>query len=78
MTYSINKLPHKIKRETIIDVQEKPEVLKVAQDIIEHKKTTGTTKSAKKYNNYPQRQYSQEELDDLETKLLELAIQQNN
>lgn len=51
------------RRETIIDVQEKHQ---------ERQKTT------KQYNNYPQRQYSEQELDDLEAKLLELAIQQND
>lgn len=78
LTYSINKLPHKIKRETIIDVQAKPEVLKVAQDIIDHKKTTGTTKSAKQYNNYPQRQYTVSELENLEIQLLQIARIQND
>ena len=38
---------------------------------------TAMTKSASSYNNYPQRQYSQEELDDLESKLLALAVAQN-
>ncbi len=35
------------------------------------------TKSASSYNNYSQRQYSQTELDDLESKLLALAVAQN-
>ena len=85
VTYSINKLPHKIKRETIIDVQKNPVVLKIAQDILDSKKkqseqqgkqnTPHMTKSAQAYNNYSQRQYTQEELDELEAKLLELAVQ---
>lgn len=41
------------------------------------RQVTAMTKSASSYNNYPQRQYSQEELDDLESKLLALAVAQN-
>lgn len=41
------------------------------------KTTTHMTNSAENYNNYPQRQYTQEELDDLESKLLALAVQGN-
>lgn len=70
LTYSINKLPHKIKRETIVDIQDKPEVLKVAQDIIEHKKKSGSSESAKNYNSYEQRKYTKEQLEELESKLL--------
>ncbi len=38
----------------------------------------GMTKSHARYNNYSQRNYTQEELDDLEAKLLQLAIQQTD
>ena len=38
----------------------------------------GMTKSHARYNNYSQRNYTQEELDDLEAKLLRLAIQQTD
>ncbi len=41
------------------------------------RQVTAMTKSAINYNSYSQRQYSQEELDDLETKLLALAVAQN-
>ena len=36
------------------------------------------TKSAENYLNYPQRQYSEEELLELEMKLLALAVQGNS
>ena len=73
LTYSINKLPHKIKRETIIDVQAHPEVLKVAQDIIEHKKEAKKpVKNA--FNDIPQRTYSEEELAELEKQLLKRVL----
>ena len=39
------------------------------------KQILGMTKSARQYNSYSQRHYSQEELDELESKLLQLAIQ---
>ena len=41
------------------------------------RQVTAMTKSAINYNSYSQRQYSQEEFDDLETKLLALAVAQN-
>lgn len=66
VTYSINKYSHKIKRETIFDVQAKPETLKVAQDILDSKK------KSKKNTSYSSsgRVYSAEEMDTLEEKLL--------
>lgn len=42
---------------------------------LSQKPTTHMTKSAESFNNYPQRQYTKEELDDLESKLLALAVQ---
>lgn len=44
----------------------------------QEKQFMGMTKSAKQYNNYPQRHYTQEELDDLEAKLLRLTVQQTD
>lgn len=76
VTYSINKMPNTIKRETIIDVQAKPEVLKVAQDIIDSKKKPKKTSSANKFNNFPQREYTDEQYADLEQKLLDAALKQ--
>lgn len=64
LTYSINKYPKKIKRETIIDMQAKPEVLKVAQDIMESKKKSGA-KKRDSFNNFHQRTYDYDELERL-------------
>ena len=62
MTYSINKYPNKIKRETIIDVQAKPDVLKVAQDLINAKKKP-TEQKKNTFNNFEQRNYDSVELE---------------
>lgn len=56
VSYSINKYPSVIKKETIIDVQEKPEVLKVAQDLIDSKKKTQKKNNFTDYDG--QRDYS--------------------
>ena len=58
LTYTINKRPRAIKRESIIDVQAKPEVLKVAQDIIEGKKNPKKSASKNKFDNFDGRKYS--------------------
>lgn len=64
ISYNINKYPVKIKRETIIDVQAKPDVLKVAQDIITSKKSgTDRKKSKNQFNNFEQRNYDMNELE---------------
>ena len=54
LTYSINKRPSGIKKQTIIDVQENPTTLKIAQDIIEGKERQ---KKAVKKNSKPSAQY---------------------
>ena len=64
LTYTINKYPKKIKRETIIDVQAKPDVLKVAQDVMESKKKP-KSENKNKFNNFHQRTYNNEELEKL-------------
>lgn len=71
LSYTINKYQNKIKKETIIDVQAKPDVLKVAQDLIETKKKAGRPKTTNKFNQFPQREYSQEDMTDLEKMLLQ-------
>ena len=64
LTYSINKYPRKIKRETILDIQEKPELLKVAQDVIDSKKKQ-TEPKQNKFINFQQREYDIDELERL-------------
>lgn len=68
LTYTINKYPRTIKSETIIDVQEKPDILKVAQDIIDSKKNQKRKSTKPGFNNFKSRDYDYQ---DLEAKLLE-------
>lgn len=75
-TYTINKYPNTIKKQTILDVQAKPELLKVAQDVVDGKKTGSSKQKNDSYNSYPQRNYSEEQYDDLETKLLAAAFRE--
>ena len=66
LTYSINKFPRAIKKETIVDVQANPVTLKVAQDIIDGKKKQkekGTQcKKKNSFNAFPQREYTNEQI----------------
>lgn len=63
LTYSINKYPKKIKKETIIDIQAKPDVLKVAQDVMDSKKSKPPKKNT--FNNFEQREYDNDTLERL-------------
>lgn len=64
VTYSINKYPNTIKHETIIDVQAKPDVLKVAQDIIDSKKNKHMKpRKENTFHNFEQRKYDHYELE---------------
>lgn len=67
VTYSINKYPSVIKRETIIDVQSKPDVLKVAQDVMDGKANRKGKPRKSGFNNFDQREY---DYDSLERELL--------
>lgn len=75
-TYTINKYPNAIKKQTILDVQAKPELLKVAQNVVDAKKT-GSSKQKNSFNDYPQRNYSEEQYDDLEQRLLAAAFRES-
>lgn len=63
LMYTINKYPRAIKPETIIDVQENPVDLKIAQDVKEGKKKP----KKNKFNNFEGRKYN---FDNLESQLL--------
>lgn len=63
LTYSINKYPRAIKRETLIDVQAKPDVLKVAQDIMENNKKKASEPKKNKFNDFGQHDYDYDELE---------------
>ena len=56
-------------------IEQQTEPKKATKKEPSQKPTTHMTKSAEAYNNYPQRQYSKDELLELETKLLALAAQ---
>ena len=68
LTYSINKHPNVVNQADLEDIQQRPEVLKVAKDILK-----GEWKKPKKnsYNDYPQRRYTAEEMDNLERIILQ-------
>lgn len=66
LMYTINKYPRAIKPETIIDVQENPVNLKIAQDVKEGKKKP----KKNKFNNFDGRKY---DFDDLESQLLDAS-----
>lgn len=80
MEYYINMYPNKIRKDTLIDVQAKPEVLKVAQDIIDSKKAAAKSGAGKPkpntFNNFHQRERTQEENDELERMLLDNSNRQ--
>lgn len=63
LMYTINKYPRAIKPETIIDVQENPVDLKIAQDVKEGKKKP----KKNKFNNFDGRKY---DFNNLESQLL--------
>ena len=64
LAYTINKYPRKIKKETIIDVQERPELLKVAQDVIDSKKKKAEPKK-NSFCDFPQEAYDYDELEEI-------------
>lgn len=70
LTYTINKYPRTIRSETIVDIQEKPGLLKVTQNIMDGKKNQ-KKKPQNGFNNFKGRGYSDEKLKDLEAQLLD-------
>jgi hypothetical protein len=70
LTYSINKRPQKIKRETLIDVQAQPEVLKVAQDLINGKKAQSDKPKKNSFHNFSSRNYTKEQWEEIERQII--------
>lgn len=61
-----------------VEQQEEPKKETKQATKTTNKQVKAMTKSAENYLNYSQRQYSEEEIEDLESKLLALSVQQNN
>lgn len=69
--FVVNMHPKKIEKETIIDVQEHPEDLKIAQDIRKgKKKETKPAPIKNRFTDFPQRHYTAEQMEAIKQKMM--------